>query len=59
MITAPVYEGMELGKRKYYICDSDEEKELLTVTRFTSDRCVDTIDYGNYFRYLTQCMFQF
>ena len=59
MIAAPVYEGMELGRRNYYICDSDGEKELLTVTRFTSDRRVDTIDYGNYFRHLTQCMFQF
>ena len=57
MIAAPVYEGMELGRRKYYICDSDGEKELLTITAFTADTDMSEKNAGDYLKYLTKEIF--
>ena len=57
MIAAPVYEGMELGRRNYYICDSDGEKELLTITAFTADTDMSEKNAGDYLKYLTKEIF--
>lgn len=51
-IAAPIKGGTEIGTRAYYICASDERKELLTITKFTSDQSISSIKLADYFKYL-------